>query len=256
MKYPWIAFYWSDYLTDTAHLGQGEHGAYLLLLARYFTKGEPLPANDEQLMSICRAKTSKEQQNVRNVLAAYFVLDKEHQIYRNSRADEELARRASVSKKRSLAAREQKRIKSSANALHIQSHIQLNTKNIVRAHFAIPSLGEIEAYCNERHSQGHPPVDPQNFFNHYTANGWMVGKVHMKDWRASVRTWERNARNGNGQASQQIQKLKRSYDTIAAVIEGSTHDVDVGVCEVRKGIDKPGSLFVDGSIKRAATGSN
>ena len=33
-------------------------------------------------------------------------------------------------------------------------------------------------------------VDPDKWFNHYLANGWMVGKNKMKDWRAAVRTWE------------------------------------------------------------------
>ncbi len=30
----------------------------------------------------------------------------------------------------------------------------------------------------------------ENWLNHYEANGWMVGKVKMKDWKASVRTWK------------------------------------------------------------------
>jgi hypothetical protein len=32
----------------------------------------------------------------------------------------------------------------------------------------------------------------ENWLNHYEANGWMVGKVKMKDWKASVRTWKTN----------------------------------------------------------------
>ena len=52
--------------------------------------------------------------------------------------------------------------------------------------FAPPSLSDVQAYCLERNKG----VDPERWYNHYTANGWMVGKNKMKDWKAAVRTWE------------------------------------------------------------------
>lgn len=54
--------------------------------------------------------------------------------------------------------------------------------------FVPPTLEQVRDYCRER-ANG---VDPQKFIDHYTANGWRVGKNAMKDWQASVRTWERN----------------------------------------------------------------
>ena len=51
-----------------------------------------------------------------------------------------------------------------------------------------PSLEEIESYCRERGNQ----VNPQRFMDFYTANGWRIGKVPMKDWKAAVRSWETN----------------------------------------------------------------
>lgn len=54
--------------------------------------------------------------------------------------------------------------------------------------FIKPTLKEVEAYCFERKNK----VDPQKFVDYYESNGWMVGKNHMKDWKASIRTWERN----------------------------------------------------------------
>lgn len=56
-----------------------------------------------------------------------------------------------------------------------------------RKKFTPPTLEEVAAYCRERGNA----VDPQNWLDHYTANGWKVGKNPMKDWRASVRTWEK-----------------------------------------------------------------
>ncbi len=54
--------------------------------------------------------------------------------------------------------------------------------------FTKPSVAEIRAYCEERGNS----INAQHFFDHYEANGWMVGKNAMKDWKAAVRTWERN----------------------------------------------------------------
>ena len=31
--------------------------------------------------------------------------------------------------------------------------------------------------------------------NHYESKGWIVGKAPMKDWKAAVRTWEKNGIN-------------------------------------------------------------
>ena len=54
--------------------------------------------------------------------------------------------------------------------------------------FVKPTLDDIRAYCAERNNT----VDPEHFYDYYEANGWKVGKNAMKDWKASVRTWERN----------------------------------------------------------------
>ena len=54
--------------------------------------------------------------------------------------------------------------------------------------FTPPTLEEVTAYCIERGNN----VDAQHFIDYYTSNGWLVGKNKMKDWKAAVRTWERN----------------------------------------------------------------
>ena len=57
-----------------------------------------------------------------------------------------------------------------------------------RERFIPPTIEEVEAYCKERNNN----VDAIKFVNYYEANGWKVGKNKMKNWKASVRTWERN----------------------------------------------------------------
>lgn len=60
--------------------------------------------------------------------------------------------------------------------------------------FVKPDLEEVSAYFTELKA-----VDPDSFFDFYESKGWLVGKVSMKDWRASARKWVReNQSNGKG----------------------------------------------------------
>ena len=54
--------------------------------------------------------------------------------------------------------------------------------------FVKPTLDDIFDYCSERQNN----VDYQKFYDYYSSNGWKVGKNPMKDWKAAVRTWEKN----------------------------------------------------------------
>ena len=55
-----------------------------------------------------------------------------------------------------------------------------------------PDINDVIAYCLERNNG----VDPRQWYDSYQAKGWMIGKNRMVDWKAAVRTWEKN--NGNG----------------------------------------------------------
>lgn len=56
--------------------------------------------------------------------------------------------------------------------------------------FTPPTIDEVMEYCRERNNN----VDAQRFVDYYTSNGWKVGKNPMKDWKAAVRTWERDSK--------------------------------------------------------------
>ena len=62
-----------------------------------------------------------------------------------------------------------------------------NDKNNINNIFIPPTLEEVISYCKERNNS----VDPQKWYDFYSAKGWMIGKNKMKDWKAAVRTWER-----------------------------------------------------------------
>ena len=54
--------------------------------------------------------------------------------------------------------------------------------------FKAPTVEEVQEYCTERGNN----IDAQHFVDYYSARGSMLGKNHIKDWKACVRTWERN----------------------------------------------------------------
>lgn len=57
--------------------------------------------------------------------------------------------------------------------------------------FIKPTLDEVKSYCLERNNK----IDAQRFIDYYEANGWKVGRNSMKDWKAAIRTWEKNDGN-------------------------------------------------------------
>lgn len=67
------------------------------------------------------------------------------------------------------------------------THIDTKTKIKTRG-FQPPSVKEVTNYCNERNNK----IDPQSFVDHYETNGWIRGKTKIKDWKACIRTWEKN----------------------------------------------------------------
>ena len=50
-----------------------------------------------------------------------------------------------------------------------------------------PTVEEVAEYCRERKNN----ISPEAFVDFYDSKGWKIGKEPMKDWKASVRTWEK-----------------------------------------------------------------
>ena len=73
-----------------------------------------------------------------------------------------------------------------------------------RKRFEKPTLSQITQYCLERNNN----VNAEQFYDYYESNGWKVGKNAMKDWKACVRTWERNGYD------KPIKKKNNKQDTL------------------------------------------
>ena len=97
-----------------------------------------------------------------------------------------------------------------------------------RMQFKKPTLEEVQAYCQERGNS----VDAQRWFDYYEANGWRVGRNPMKDWKATVRTWEKN-----GYDTPKAQKPRgRQMMTAAEFAQREVQPVDMD--KLRSVIDK------------------
>lgn len=86
-----------------------------------------------------------------------------------------------------------------------------NDNNINSSRFTPPTLEEVKEYCFERKNK----VDCEKFIDFYTSKNWMVGKNKMKDWKASVRTWEKssNSTNTKPKSSNKFNNFQqRTYD--------------------------------------------
>lgn len=89
-----------------------------------------------------------------------------------------------------------------------QTRVEKKTRTPSSRRFTPPTVEDVESYCQERGNA----VDAQRFVDFYAASGWMRGKSPIRDWKACVRTWEKNndERNGGG-------KNGGNYDGIACV---------------------------------------
>lgn len=82
-----------------------------------------------------------------------------------------------------------------------------------RTVFTPPTVEDVRAYCLERKNQ----VDPERFHSYYSSNGWMVGKSKMKDWKAAVRTWERNGYSNKTYGENRVAVDTNAEDDLADV---------------------------------------
>lgn len=79
--------------------------------------------------------------------------------------------------------------------------------------FTPPTAEEVRVYCEERKNG----IDAESFVDFYTSKGWQIGKERMKDWKAAVRTWERNStgrRNSNTSQPKQEKYSDEFFDDV------------------------------------------
>ena len=207
-----------DYHKKAGRLSILQHGAYNLLIDSCYDR-ESFPTIDEAIDWVW-ASSEAEVDAVKFVLKKFF--HESDGVYIQSRIQDDLEKYQanSVTNKRIAIERERKRRETERDAnstkradvvndsidlpdeatpnhkpLTINQEPLTNNQELIvkdtgtkAKRFMPPTLDQILFYCNERLNN----VDANKFIDHYTSNGWLVGKNKMKDWKAAVRTWEKS----------------------------------------------------------------
>jgi uncharacterized protein YdaU (DUF1376 family) len=145
---PWMAFYFADFISETAHLSAEEVGAYVLLKAHYWVNGG-LPRDAERLARISHLDPQKWECES-SVLSGFFGPDWTHK-----RLDEERAKSDVISAKRTDAAHKSwgnKTNRGHANAArkHRQKQSRTNdSHNHINIHYDPTLVGDDEP-CKRR----------------------------------------------------------------------------------------------------------
>lgn len=109
---------------------------------------------------------------------------------------------------------------------NISINTTINNKN---KKFIKPTIEEIKAYCKERKNN----VDAEVFYDFYESKGWVVGKSSMKDWKAAVRTWERNRNNTSSKPKEETKSIYQTYEEYVAT-EKEREEYYRNLCELQR----------------------
>lgn len=75
--------------------------------------------------------------------------------------------------------------------------------------FKAPTIEQAKEYFADK---GYMESEAERFVDHFTANGWKVGKSPMKDWKAAARNWMRNVKDWNSGYQQTMAELPDEGD--------------------------------------------
>lgn len=183
-----------DYASHTSHLDPIEDIAYRRMIDWYYLHEQPLPNSIEKISKLIRMR--EHCKCIADVLQEFFLLKDDG--YHHSRIDQEIKNYKLLSSKRKKAANKRwatngANSKGDASALQIESKSNANQEPLTKNHkpltkFIPPTPEEVAQYCAERNNG----INSQEFIDHYQANGWKRGNTKIKDWKACVRTWEKN----------------------------------------------------------------
>jgi uncharacterized protein YdaU (DUF1376 family) len=194
----------ADYRKDTQHLSPMEHYIYRSLLDWHYLDEKPIPKDTKTILRFLRLGNEC-LTDVEQVLNDFWTEREDGYIQERVLLEitEYTQRLVSASKagKASAKARKASSSKAIEQAFNDRSTTVQPTTNQEpltnnqekkRGHFVPPSISEVEGYCKERGNA----VSPENFIDHYETNGWVRGKTKIKNWKACIRTWERNIDTG------------------------------------------------------------
>lgn len=123
---------------------------------------------------------------------------------------------------KSVVAREAANKRWNANAVRTHSEGNANkvkeskgNKSKEKKVFVAPTIDQVREYFNEysKWSDSDNSHQSEKFFNRNESNGWVVGKVKMKNWKAAIRTWVGNNYDGCRAVIQVQEKILTEKDS-------------------------------------------
>ena len=185
-KDPAFLFYSSDFLTGTMFMDNDQVGKFIRLMCAQHQKGR---LTQKDMLKICVTHDED--------IFSKFAVDGAG-LYYNERLEQEVEKRKAYSESR----RNNRKKKEDMNNICLSYDVHMENENeneIIdevlvtvkeekQKRFIKPTIEQLEAYMEERNMNN----VAHRFNDHYESNGWKVGKNPMKDWKASVRTWEQN----------------------------------------------------------------
>jgi Mn-dependent DtxR family transcriptional regulator len=88
--------------------------------------------------------------------------------------------------------------------------------------FKKPTAEEINDYCESKGIS----LDVDYFMNYYESNGWMVGRNHMKDWRATVQNWAKREKQYNWKGKNNASSTGNTTSTTSDYISEYDYEPD------------------------------
>jgi hypothetical protein len=198
-KDPAFLFYSSDFLTGTMFMDNEQVGKFIRLMCAQHQKGR---LTEKDMLKICGTHDED--------IFEKFALDGAG-LYYNERLEQEVEKRKAYSEsRRNNRKKKEDMIDTSLSYVQHMENENEN-ENIIDnvvidkpieekpKRFVKPTIEQLEAYMEERGMNN----IASRFYDHYEANGWKIGRNSMKDWKASVRTWEPNHKKITTQSTKQ-----------------------------------------------------
>ena len=198
-KDPAFLFYSSDFLTGTMFMDNEQVGKFIRLMCAQHQKGR---LTEKDMLKICVTHDED--------IFSKFAVDGAG-LYYNERLEQEVEKRKAYSEsRRNNRKKKEDMIDTSLSYVQHMENENEN-ENIIDnvvidkpieekpKRFVKPTIEQLEAYMEERGMNN----IANRFYDHYEANGWKIGKNSMKDWKASVRTWEPNHKKITTQSTKQ-----------------------------------------------------
>lgn len=189
---------WTDFAKTLEPLKDGESGRLFIAMLEYAERGaEPdLSGNERYIWPMVKSEIDRQRE-------AY---DHKCEVNRINGASRTQSHPVAATGTQSLQDKDKEKTKTEDKDIKETPPKGGAKKSAPR--FDPPTVEQVKEYCEERGNY----VDADRFVDFYSAKGWMVGKNRMKDWKAAVRTWERDSHPTISQAQQEKDAAIRAWE--------------------------------------------